>query len=124
MRLRVAAAAAGNSWTMCGNYGAVRDLILARADTIIWLDYSLTVVFTRTLRRTFLRCWNRETLWSGNRESLFLQFCTEHSIFLWVLTTWRKRRRDYPKMLRFLRSQGKCILHFRTPRQLERWLNP
>jgi adenylate kinase family enzyme len=121
-RSRVTTAIAADAWTMCGNYGSIRDMVLARADTIIWLDYSLSRVLLQTIRRTFHRCWHRQLLWAGNRESFYLQLCTRESMILWVLNTWRRRRREYPKMLRHQASLGKRVLRFRTPDQTRRWL--
>jgi hypothetical protein len=52
-------------------------------------------VFARALRRTVTRGITREELWSGNRESLRLAFLSRQSILWWVLTTYRRRRREY-----------------------------
>src|SRR5213594_2068303 len=54
-RERTAQALSGDSWVVDGNYGRVRDIIWSRADTIIWLDYSLPVIFWRLVWRTFWR---------------------------------------------------------------------
>lgn len=40
---------------VAGNYGAVRDLLWPRADTIVWMDYSLPLVLHRLTARTY-RC--------------------------------------------------------------------
>jgi adenylate kinase family enzyme len=37
-RARVEAAAAGDGWVIDGNYSTVRDLVWARADTVVWFD--------------------------------------------------------------------------------------
>jgi adenylate kinase family enzyme len=122
-RNKVAAAVAGESWTACGNYGAVRDLVMARADTLVFLDYPMTVVFTRVFRRTLRRWWSNEELWNGNRERLFIQFFSRESLLLWVINTWRMHRRDYPKRMRQQAALGKRVLRFRTPKQTQQWLD-
>src|SRR2546423_442076 len=55
LRARVALAVAGEAWIVDGNYSRVRDLTWAKADTLIWLDYSLPVVLSRLLRRVIRR---------------------------------------------------------------------
>ena len=117
-----AADGASDGWTLCGHYGKVADLTWSRADTVIWLDYSMTVTFMRVLRRTLLRCWRQEKLWNGNRESLRLQLFDRDSLFLWVINTWRIRRRDTPRLLRDPRFAHLRVLRFRSPGQLEQWL--
>ena len=37
-RERVGALADGDAWVIDGNYTAVRDLVWARADTVVWID--------------------------------------------------------------------------------------
>ena len=122
-RERVTAAIAGDAWTACGNYGAVRDLVMARADTIIWLDYSMTLTMQRVVRRTVARCVTGQELWAGNRERLFTQLFSKDSLFLWVINSWRRHRRDYPKMLRHQRQLGKRVLRFHSPAQTQAWIN-
>ena len=66
-RARVEAATAGPAWVVAGNYGAVRDLLWPRADTIVWLDYPFPLVLGRLTARTLRRGITREvgsTRWS------------------------------------------------------------
>lgn len=109
-------------WVVDGNYLKFRDLTWERADTILWLDYPMTIVFSRVVRRTFARWWKGEELWNGNRETLYTQFLTRDSLFLWVINTWRKNRRDYPKMLKDAHTKGKRTIRLRTPRATAGWL--
>jgi len=86
-RERVIRAVSGGAWVADGNYSAVRDIVWSRADTIVWLDYSLPAILCRLTRRTFRRIFTREELWNGNRERIWVQFLSRDSIFLWALKT-------------------------------------
>jgi adenylate kinase family enzyme len=50
-RERVALAVEGEYWVVDGQYPQVRDIVWSRADTIIWLDYSLWVCARRLVGR-------------------------------------------------------------------------
>ncbi len=68
LRIRVKDALAGGAWVVAGNYHVVRDLIWPSAEAIIWLDYSLPLIFWRLFIRTIRRSVLQEELWNGNRE--------------------------------------------------------
>ena len=55
LRERTAAALAGDRWVTDGNKRAVRDIVWPRADTIVWLEYSLTVSLWRLMKRAIWR---------------------------------------------------------------------
>jgi adenylate kinase family enzyme len=112
----------GAAWTCDGNYSKVRELIWSRADTIIWLDYPMSTVFTRVLRRSVMRWWRQEELWNGNRERLRDNLFCRYSLLLWVINTWRQLRREYSKLLRRQRAEGKNVVRLRTPDHAARWL--
>jgi adenylate kinase family enzyme len=65
---RVGEAIAGDGWVIDGNYSAVRPLIWARADTVVWLDRPRRIVMRRIIWRTVRRVISRSELWNGNRE--------------------------------------------------------
>ena len=82
LRVAVDEATIRSRWICDGNYRMVRDLVWARATTIIWLNYSFPLVFTRALRRTVSRSIRRTTLYSGNRETFAKSFLSRDSILL------------------------------------------
>lgn len=98
LRAKVVAATACDGWIVCGNYLKVRDSFWVRADTIIWLDYPMSVVMWRVLRRTLGRCMRRETLWANNVETWRLSFLSSDSILVWVWGSWRIQRRKFSKL--------------------------
>jgi adenylate kinase family enzyme len=67
-RRRVGDEVAADGWVVDGNYRAVRDLVWAAADTVVWLDRPRAVVIRRLIARTARRSITREELWNGNRE--------------------------------------------------------
>ncbi|HEU5348846.1 MAG TPA: hypothetical protein VFU63_09580, partial [Ktedonobacterales bacterium] len=122
---RVAEALSGDAWVVDGNYSMLRDITWARADTLIWLDYSLPLVLSRVIRRTAHRVTRRTELWNGNRERLRAVFSRE-SIILWALTTWGKNRRRYGELLAqpelHPESAHLRIIRLRSPRETRIWL--
>jgi hypothetical protein len=99
-------------------------MVWALADTIIWLDFSLPVVYGRLVRRTVSRIRDRQELWpgTGNRETIRNAFFSRESLFWWALKTYWRRRRNYTAL--FARPEYAKItkLRFRTPGEAERWL--
>ncbi len=83
-----------DGWVCDGNYGGVRELVLARADTVVWLRLPFHVVYWRLVSRTLVRSLRREELWNGNRESFRMAFFSRESILLWGITHWRAHRRN------------------------------
>ncbi len=121
-RQETAQALSGETWTTDGNYGGVRDIVWSRADTLVWLDYALPVVLWRVTSRTILRIATRQELWHGNRESLRTSFLSRDSIILWALTTYHRRRREYPTLFRRPEYSHLQVVHLRSVRQARRWL--
>ncbi|MGC3962024.1 MAG: hypothetical protein QM803_01545 [Rhodocyclaceae bacterium] len=99
-RQRVIACAADDQWVADGNYRSVRDVLWARATTIVWLDYSFPRVFSRLVGRTVRRAWTREEIFSGNRESWRMSFADKESVIWWMLKTWRRHQRDFGELMR------------------------
>jgi len=121
-RAEVATAAAGDQWVVDGNYSKTRDIVWARADTVVWLDYSFPCVFMRLARRTARRAFTREELWHGNRESLRMSLLSRESILLWAIKTHRRRHREYSELLARPENKHLVVVRLRCPRETTRWL--
>jgi len=61
-RARADEATRATAWVGAGNYHHVRDIVWPRAEAIVWLDYSLPLVFWRLTVRTVRRAVTREVL--------------------------------------------------------------
>ena len=120
---RIEKALAGEAWVIDGNYSRTRPYVWSRATTLVWLDYSLPVIMSRLIRRTTRRVITREELWSGNRENLKTTLFTKDSILWWALTTYQRRRREYPELLAQPEYAHLEVFHFKSPRAAGRWLS-
>src|ERR1700744_3085931 len=90
-RALVSEAVAGDGWVIDGNYSAVRDIVWARADTVVWLDLPRRTVMRRIIWRTLRRIAGRIELWNGNRERWrnFFTLDPQESVIMWAWTRHR-----------------------------------
>ncbi|HUP32422.1 MAG TPA: shikimate kinase [Gaiellaceae bacterium] len=118
LRARVEPVVAGEAWVVDGTYrGKLGDLVLRRADVVVWLDLPVHVWLPRLLRRTVRRIARREELWNGNRESWRGAFWGRDSLVRYALRMHFDRRRRYSEQL-----APYPVVRLRSPREVERWL--
>jgi len=88
-RARVERITARGGWVVDGNYSSVRDLVWARADTVVWLDLPRRTVMRQVVWRSIRRAALRVELWNGNRERWGAVFSRnpDESIVAWA---WHK----------------------------------
>jgi adenylate kinase family enzyme len=117
-RARVEEALAGDGWVADGGYhGKLGDLVLERADLVVWLDPPLWTILGRLSARTLRRIRGREKLWAGNRETWRGAFFSRESLFLWAVKTHRPRRKRYEERLaRF------DVVRLKSAAETEAWL--
>lgn len=113
-------AVAAERWVLDGNYSRVRDIVWQRATVVIWLNYPFRVVFWRALCRTLRRVLTQEELFAGNREGFRQSFLSTNSILVWVITTYHRRRRDYPQLFKQPEHAHLEIIELGSPCEAER----
>ncbi len=113
---------AADLWVLDGNYSKTRDIVWTRATAIIWLNYSFPLVAYRAIHRTTRRIFTRETLYSQNCETFKKAFLSKDSILLWVLTTFHRRRRDYPLLLQEVSGSEVKVFVFQNPKKTKEFL--
>ena len=121
-RQQVAEALSRPRWVVDGNYSLVRGIVWGRADTVVWLDYPLSLVLWQITRRTVRRAARQEELWQGNREEWRRLFSRE-SMIVWVLQTYRRRRRQYQALFADPTHAHLIKMRLRAPRDTEAWLS-
>ncbi len=121
-RQRVQLATSVERWVWDGNYSKVRDIVWCRATHLVWLDNPFWTIFTRLTRRTVSRIVFRKELWHGNRESARSQFFSRDSLYLWLLQTYWRRRREYPEALKRPDYAHLTTIRLRSSREAQRWI--
>ncbi len=120
-RARVRGAVAGDAWVVDGNYAAVRPIVLERATTVVWLDYSRARVMQQVIRRSVSRGVTRQELWNGNREDPRDWWKAEHPI-RWAWSHHARKRVEYEARYREPQYAHLDVHRFRTPHATRAWL--
>jgi hypothetical protein len=104
----VLAATVGDDWVADSTYKRMLgDLIVDRADLLVWLDLPIRLVLWRLVRRTAVRIRRRTVLWNGNVEEGWRD-AWRYLIWPAVRTAVENRRalpKLYPQVVR-LRSDA------------------
>ncbi len=113
--------AAGPAWVTEWHYGAVRDLLAARADCLVWLDLPRRVVMRQVIARTVRRRLRRESLWNGNIEPPLGTILRDRDhIIRWAWRTHPKTARRIDALA--VRRPDLPIVRLRSHREAELWL--
>ena len=121
-RARVRTIVERDAWVVDGNYSVVRPIVLDRATTVVWLDYSRQRVMARVIRRSAVRAVTRTELWNGNREAMRSWIDPDHPI----RATWshfRRHRVEYAQRLSQPQYQRIELQRFQSPRVAKMWLD-
>jgi adenylate kinase family enzyme len=118
----VAALAARDEWVTEWQYSAVRPLLLARADLLVWLDLSRRRVMGQIVPRTLRRRLRRIELWNGNVEPPLWTVLTERDhILRWA---WRTHPKTAARVQAVLASaDAPPVVRLRTRREVRGWLD-
>ena len=115
--------AAEDAWVLDSQgYRQVRDLLWARADAAVWLDFSRSVVLRRVLARSAARAWDRQELFNGNTESFRDWFDPEHPV-QWSMRAYAARRADLERRFADPLYAGMHKVRLRRPAAARWWLD-
>lgn len=120
---KAAALFSEDAWVSDGNYTRFRSLTWKNVQLVVWLDFPFLLVFWRVFKRTLLRAFFKEELWSGNRESLSMAFFTKDSILWWVITSYKRRKRNTIANMNDPQYAHIKFVRLTSPRQAQKWLD-
>jgi adenylate kinase family enzyme len=116
-----AAMSSSEGWVLDGLYRRkIGDLILRRADTLVWLDQPLPLVLRRLVKRAVKDIVTRRDLFNGNRQSWRFAFFVRDSLVGYAIKQHFKHRRTWPQALGD--HPNLQVVRLRSPRQVEAWL--
>lgn len=111
----VAGIAAQDGWVVDGNYRVVRDLLHARAATVVWLDPPKSAVMAQVIWRSVARAVTQRELWNGNRERARDWIRPDHPI-RWAWATYAARKAQY-----YVAMDTRWV-RLRSRREVNAWL--
>lgn len=119
LHARVSAATEGDGWISDGTYHTIiGDLVLERAETVVWLDLPVRLVMWRLVRRSWVRKRDRVELWHGNREEGWLN--QVRWLFWPAFTRAFENRRRLPAL--FARHPHLEVHRLRSDREVEEFV--
>lgn len=109
---------ATDQWIMDGNYHRTLPQRLARADTVIHLDFPRLRCLTRICKRVLLNCNFNHT-----RPDM-AQGCTEQWDWEFIEWVWNFKREIHPKNLNLLSRcpENTKVITLRNPREVQTFL--
>ncbi len=120
-RARVMEAVQGERWVADGNFSRVRDVVWGRADTLIWLDYPLSLILWRLSKRSWQRIQKQESLWNANLES-WAHLLSRDGVFMWTLKAHFRHRREYPAMFQQAQFEHLQVERLRSVQATSQWM--
>ncbi len=110
-----------DGWVLDGSYQQkLGDLVLRRADTLVWLDQPLLLVLRRLVLRAVKDIVTKRDLFNGNRQTWRFAFWGRDSLVGYAIRQHFRRRRDWPAA--FAPQPDLEVVRLRSPREVERWL--
>ena len=115
LRACLAAVVVQDRWLIDGNYGGTLAVRLARADTIVYLDFPVWLCAIRLLRRI----WT----WRGRPRPDMPEGCPERFdiAFLWYVLRWNSG--PGPRTEAALVGHEAKVIRLKNPTALSRWLD-
>ncbi|MBE8522794.1 adenylate kinase [Amycolatopsis sp. H6(2020)] len=118
-RRRIAEVCAGERWVIDSAYAKWKEIVLARTQLVVGLDYPRWLSLARLLRRTAVRSVTRERICNGNVES-FRQMFSADSIIRWHFTSFERKRQRIRTWA--ADPDGPAVVRLTSPRETRRWL--
>ena len=111
--------AAADSWVMDTAYGRWLDVVLARTELVVALDYRRWVSFERLVRRTARRVITGETACNGNVET-WRRVLSSDSILVWHFRSFSRKRNRIAAWEADVSAPR--VVRLRSPADTEQWL--
>jgi adenylate kinase family enzyme len=118
-RRRIAAICAGDQWILDSGYSSWLDVVLARVDLIVALDYPRWRSLAWLARRTLARAIDRRQICNGNTET-FRQMLSSDSILVWHFRSFASKQAQMRAWA--ADPAGPAVVRLTSPAATRRWL--
>jgi adenylate kinase family enzyme len=108
-------------WIIDGNYKAVREITLSKADFCIILQYPKLLIFFRLLWRSLKRIILKEKICNGNYETFYETFFSKNSVLYYQIFFYDKLYQDLNLQLKNYPNLKFII--FKHPNDFDNWFN-
>lgn len=110
---------ARDSWVLDTAYATWLDVVLARVELVVALDYPRWFSLQRLVRRTLARLSDQRPICNGNTES-WRETLSPNSIIAWHFRSFARKRERIAAWE--ADPTGPRVLRLRHPRDLDAWI--
>lgn len=107
-------------WIISGNYRETMPTTMPQATCVIWLDYPLTLLLRRMLKRTIIRVITQQEICNGNKETIKGTFFEKNNLFSYTIRTYPKRKQQFPQIIKTYPHLK--FIQIKSPKQLEKFI--
>ncbi|GAA2106015.1 hypothetical protein GCM10009801_82070 [Streptomyces albiaxialis] len=110
-----------DEWIVEGNFSKLADVVWHRADILVWLDFPLTLIMYRIIRRSLRQLTGHEDSAQARRLTWSKAFFARRSLLRTAIRKYRKNRPRYAQQVSRTADLGIEVVRLRSPRQVHRW---
>ncbi|MFI9627068.1 adenylate kinase [Streptomyces sp. NPDC052042] len=121
-RRQAAEITSGDAWIVEGNFSKLADVVWHRADVLVWLDFPLSLIVSRIVRRSLRQLTGREDSAQARRLTWGRAFFGRRSLLRSAVRKYRNNRPRYVRQVDETAALGVEVVRLRSPREVERWM--
>ncbi|MFJ3310452.1 adenylate kinase [Streptomyces sp. NPDC086549] len=110
-----------DAWIVEGNFSKLAEVVWHRADALVWLDFPLSLIIYRIVRRSLYQLTGREDSPQARRLTWSKAFFSRRSLLRTAIRKYRNNRPRYAQQVSETAALGVEVIRLRSPHEVRHW---